>query len=49
MCYATCVLTVTNLGVVTMSKKDRIAIVVSIMYLFIVFISAAIGAMTAVG
>ena len=49
MCYATSILTVTNSGLVTMSKEDRIAIVVSIMYLFIVFILAAIGTMTAVG
>jgi hypothetical protein len=48
MCYATSILTVTNSEVVTMSKEDRIAIVVSIMYLFIVFILAATGVMTAV-
>jgi hypothetical protein len=31
-----------------MSNKDKISIVVSIMYLFTVFILASIGAMTAV-
>jgi hypothetical protein len=32
-----------------MSKKDRIAIVISMTYLFIVFVFAAIGAITGAG